>query len=344
MAILRTQSHLLSSAPPPSPIATGKGSRSAAIDDRILSEFLEKSLKVPDLNLPESYFPAKDPNRIPAEIDLASLLSRDEITIRRLLISAIDLGVFQIIGHGISAEELRLVMEEANEFRIRAERKMGLRRNLVRMNNNWEDFCWYRSRKGMMEKLLEEVWPERCRTFSEKMENIFIQLESVAKIVIQMLSENATKQWQKTTPETESILCLHKYSGDLFADKPQDRNEGSSHALSLLLFCKEVEFHVQSRQGSLSFNTAISAIVVTIGKQLQEWSKGEFESVIGEPIFEAGINGNPSYNLEFMYSPSLNQKFNHVKTISLIDQMLMMLAVAFIYNFLAYISKRIGET
>ncbi|CAL9755581.1 unnamed protein product [Musa acuminata subsp. burmannicoides] len=51
-------------APPPTPIATGKGLRSAAVDDQVLSEYLDGSLRVPDLTLPGSYYPSRSPLKV----------------------------------------------------------------------------------------------------------------------------------------------------------------------------------------------------------------------------------------------------------------------------------------
>lgn len=162
-AILRTRSRLLTSAPPPSPIATGKGSRSAAVNDRILSEFLEKSLKIPDLSLPEPQFPARIARRIPAEIDLPSLLSRDKDSVRRFLESATDLGAFQIVGHGISAEEIESAVNGSDRiFRIPAERKKQLTRN----RGTREDFFWCRTEKKRIHTLLEEeIGADNLRIF-----------------------------------------------------------------------------------------------------------------------------------------------------------------------------------
>ncbi|PWZ10459.1 hypothetical protein Zm00014a_020853 [Zea mays] len=38
--------------PAPTPIRTARGARTAAADERVLAEFLEASLRVPDLSLP----------------------------------------------------------------------------------------------------------------------------------------------------------------------------------------------------------------------------------------------------------------------------------------------------
>lgn len=114
MAIMRTLSSLSMSAqtPPPSPIPTGKGSRSAA--DPIFSDHLEKSLKIPELSLPEHVHLS-----VPAEVHLDDLVSRERGSMKRLLRSAAEFGVFRISGHGVSTAELRRTLVDAGEiFRI----------------------------------------------------------------------------------------------------------------------------------------------------------------------------------------------------------------------------------
>lgn len=96
--------HLSSSvAPPPSPIPTGRGSRSAV--DSILGEYIDQSIHVPHLTLP------KNTHRwVPDEIYYPSLLLRENDAMNRLLSSAAEFGVVRIIGHGISGEELRTML------------------------------------------------------------------------------------------------------------------------------------------------------------------------------------------------------------------------------------------
>ncbi|KAK9290542.1 hypothetical protein L1049_008712 [Liquidambar formosana] len=96
---MRTRSQLASITPPPSPIPTGKGLRSAAVDDEILSEYLQKSLQIPDLTLPKSSFSASVHRLVPTEIDYRSIVSRERDSIDLLLRSAAEVGVFLIIGH-----------------------------------------------------------------------------------------------------------------------------------------------------------------------------------------------------------------------------------------------------
>ncbi|XP_058075311.1 uncharacterized protein LOC131223817 [Magnolia sinica] len=345
-AILRTRSHLFSSAPPPSPIATAKGLRSAAIDDRILSEFLEKSLKVPDLTLPEPYLASRIPRRIPAEINLPSLLDRDEDSVHRLLESSTGLGAFQIIEHGISAEEIGEVINGSDRLlQVPMQKKSELQRHFGRRNEIREDLFWFRSEKEMEEKLAEEIGAETYRTFSENMGKLFVKLEAIAENVGRILMEHTRKRCQKRIEERESVLCIHKYNsndvrdGSPLLDGQSEIVEDLPHALILHLSNSDLEFRVQSRNPSFSFSATAGAIIVTVGGHLQEWSQGEFKSVIGEPIFEPSIDANPSFSIEFASSPSsINHKLVHVaKTLSLMDQMLITLAITILYICFTYV-------
>jgi len=90
-------------APLPSPIPTGRGSRSAAND--IFSQFLEEKLHLPELTLPESHIPPA-----PAEIDLRFL---PHASAGMLLRSVKEFGAFRIRCHGISGNELETIAEES---------------------------------------------------------------------------------------------------------------------------------------------------------------------------------------------------------------------------------------
>ncbi|ERN05382.1 hypothetical protein AMTR_s00007p00212040 [Amborella trichopoda] len=116
MAILqRKKSHIFSD-PPPSPIATGKGTRSAAINDEIFTEYLERSLKIPHLQLPESHFSDQTSRRIPAIISLPSLISRDPSSINRLLSSLKDFGCFELADHALLGDDFSPLNENLDNL------------------------------------------------------------------------------------------------------------------------------------------------------------------------------------------------------------------------------------
>ncbi|KAK3007166.1 hypothetical protein RJ639_016558 [Escallonia herrerae] len=118
MAITSTQTRSRSSAPvePPSPIPTGKGSRSAA--NSIFSNYVDESKRIPELTLP-----GYGHRSVLPDIDYKSLVSRDPDYVDLLLRSVLQFGAFRINGHGISGEELRLEAESllgvSSENRLR---------------------------------------------------------------------------------------------------------------------------------------------------------------------------------------------------------------------------------
>ncbi|KAF2305238.1 hypothetical protein GH714_003267 [Hevea brasiliensis] len=134
------------SAPPPSPIPTGKGLRSAANEN--LCDYLAKSLNVPDLSLPDPHLPLNDTHQIPAEIYYPSLELSDYETIDSLLRSAREFGAFRITCHGIFGDELRLLVHEADRVFLDLEHAdIGFRGKSSERKKNKEQIAWVRSRK-----------------------------------------------------------------------------------------------------------------------------------------------------------------------------------------------------
>uniref|UniRef100_A0A2N9HKD1 Non-haem dioxygenase N-terminal domain-containing protein n=1 Tax=Fagus sylvatica TaxID=28930 RepID=A0A2N9HKD1_FAGSY len=310
-------------APLPSPIPTGTGSRSAA--NEIFTEFLENSLQVPSLSLPESQFKSTTRHPIPANIDFRSLAGRARDSVDRLLRSAKEYGAFRIVGHGISSEELRLLVEEAESVFQISEGNL----NLVESNGNREEIVWAPSMHERLESAGKLIGTEKYRNFSQNMENLASKLDNVAKQLIEIFTENAGKQYQKGIHEKETVMTLYRYDqNDLLMEQilslPNENNGKScGHALSLHIPIDHSQFHVQSKHGPLSFEEGPDTIVVTVGKQLEEWTLGEFKSVYGEMIIVPECQGiRASYSVELKYSPSsTNHNFDkNSKAISIIDQ------------------------
>lgn len=163
--LLRSGSELHLTAPPPSPIPTGKGSRCAA--NEILCDYLGKSLNVPELSLPDPQLPLNDEaHQIPAEIDYRSLELNDCETIDRLLRSAREFGAFMITCHEICAEELQSLANEADRvFGDLEQEDLGFRGKSFERINNKERIAWARSGKGRIKYEPEYFVPERCRDF-----------------------------------------------------------------------------------------------------------------------------------------------------------------------------------
>ncbi|XP_010253121.1 PREDICTED: uncharacterized protein LOC104594514 isoform X2 [Nelumbo nucifera] len=287
MAILRTRHRLISSAPPPSPIATAKGLRSAAVDDKVLSEYLERTLQIPDLTLPEFCFPENARSWIPSRVDLRSLISKDEDSIRQVLGSAAEFGTFLIIGHGISADELQSMLLEAKcAPEIPAEKRRIINRNLNGRGEVHEELFWFCAGEGKKETLREEIGPDRYRRFSKNTDNIESKLEAIADAVGQILFQHKRVQHQLDGINTRgSVICFHRLIANPNAtttrdeDDDDEREHTSSHhhaLLSLHLHPSDQEFDVQTRQGLLSFTAGADTIVVTIGKQLEDTRKAGY--------------------------------------------------------------------
>lgn len=94
-------------APPPSPIASGR--RSSFANDDVLTDFLEHSLRVPDLILPDNIFPRQKFIESPPVIDFDALVSSESDAVSAMMESLASIGCFQLVNHGISSETVRSV-------------------------------------------------------------------------------------------------------------------------------------------------------------------------------------------------------------------------------------------
>ncbi|KAL6987972.1 hypothetical protein U1Q18_013718 [Sarracenia purpurea var. burkii] len=339
MAIPRARRDLSSGTqePPPSPIPTGKGSRSAA--DSIFSAHLNRSLKIPELSLPDYVH-----RSVPADIDRRSLLSREGDSVKRVLRSAAEFGVFRISGHGICVDELRSTLVGADTvFGISDDGET----ECCRDSGGCDEFAWLHSEEGVAERAQKVIGAEKYRSFSQMMENVANELEAIAGELAEVVSESANKQLLcKQIQPRKSILSLHRYDHNAIGgDSPLLSNERQrescyEHALTLHLLFDQFEFHVQSEQGPLSFTASPDTIVVTVGKQLEEWSLGEFKSAFGVLTFEPNLgNVGASFSIELNCSPSNFShgpgKINRVITLS--DQIVFMAIIALLYNVFLFI-------
>lgn len=118
-------------APPPSPVAPGR--RSSFANDDILTEYLQQSLKVPDLILPDRAFPRQNSAQNPPIINLQNLgLSENESGVEVSELIA-QVGCFEVINHGISRDLIRLVLFlAAGIFEISPEKKKTVARSQER--------------------------------------------------------------------------------------------------------------------------------------------------------------------------------------------------------------------
>ncbi|XP_061368526.1 uncharacterized protein LOC133311483 isoform X2 [Gastrolobium bilobum] len=180
--------------PPPSPIPTGRGSRSAA--NEIFSQFLEEALKLPALTLPDPHItPA------PAEIDLRSLpLASADL----LLHSAREFGAFRIRCHGISGHELGMVADEA-EHVFHDSKNVVVERNEL----GGERIPCVRSSKGALEFTAHKILGNQThRNFCVHMGNVASRLDRIVEQVALALQQDTSQELKERIQETESVICL----------------------------------------------------------------------------------------------------------------------------------------
>ncbi|KAJ6292511.1 hypothetical protein OIU78_024648 [Salix suchowensis] len=114
-----------SRAPPPSPIASGR--RSSVTNDEVLTEFLEHSLRVPDMILPDNFFPKQKTVETPPRIDWQSLNSKESNSVLKTLDSIARIGCFQLVNFGIPSEFIKLVSAmAAGIFQLPSEKKAAV--------------------------------------------------------------------------------------------------------------------------------------------------------------------------------------------------------------------------
>ncbi|XP_027351345.1 uncharacterized protein LOC113862460 [Abrus precatorius] len=307
-------------APLPSPIPTGRGSRSAA--NEIFSQFLEKTLQLPELTLPgHQLSPA------PAEIDLRSLpLASGDMMLR----STREFGAFRIRCHGISGNHLGTMADEA-------ERVFRESKNIVveHDGHGGEMIPCVRSCKGELEFTGQNIIGDQThRNFWIHMGNVASRLDSIVEQVAMVLQQDTTNEFKERIQDTESMICMCRYPHD---NVPK-QNEGVSvkskdrlcdHVLRFYLPMEHCIFYIQTERGPLSFDAGPENIVVTVGKQLEEWSQGVYKCVPGEMIFMPSFHSSSaSFAIELKCSAysNLNHSSNNSdKIISLTDQILISL-------------------
>ncbi|KAE8694929.1 AF4/FMR2 family member 1 [Hibiscus syriacus] len=273
MAVMRSMSKLNIKAPPPSPIPTATGSRSAA--NEILTDFLEKSLHIPDLTLPETQ--ALRQHGLSDKIDFQSLVSRERDSLERFMKSARKFGAVVIWRHGIETEELRETTKEAAKvFEVLEERDTGLDRN---SGGKRDEIVWVGCKEERMEWARQYIGAHLYSSFSEKIENVASKLEEVAEELGKILVEIAGKAGKKGVPKGVSHLSIYKYNnkdGDKSADQDpigEEEEEENQHCcdytLSLHLPTKHCQFSAKYGHRLLTFDADPDTIIVTFGQLLE---------------------------------------------------------------------------
>ncbi|XVF26836.1 hypothetical protein REPUB_Repub14bG0053400 [Reevesia pubescens] len=353
-------------APPPSPVASGR--RSCVTNDDVLSEFLEHSLRVPDLILPDTVFPRQKFIDNPPKIDFQHLNSMETSdSLPKILDSIARIGCFQLVNYGIPGESIRSALAAAaGIFQLPPEKRTAVTRSPEKLygfeevhgeeeGEISEEFVWCRGEGLKLE--MEGIWPVGYSNFSEKMETLLSDIEKVGEKILLLIREsypqkpgyeNEMMQWQDVIG---SACYLYKHSPNVAADKWSSslrydvirmliRGIDYSHALCLNICDGSSEFHVYSKKGWVSFIPDKDALVVTVGDQTQALSGGQFKHVIGRPIYKGDKENYIS--MAFLYSPPIinNGRPEKGKTISLRQQAIAAILLTLVYHILVYVYNK----
>ncbi|GAB4842293.1 hypothetical protein Ancab_012263 [Ancistrocladus abbreviatus] len=359
-------------APPPSPIAASRRSSSVA-NDAVLTDFLEHTLRVPDLILPDRIFPKQKPIHDVPKIDFRSLGSREDDSVSKLVHSFAEIGCFQLINHGISPELIGLAMTgAAGIFRVSPEMKATVLRSSEMPygfdevhgedEEMGEEFVW--SREYGFKLKMEGILPTEYSNFSVKMETLASAVEKVGRNILSILQQDHSPESDGGGTVTRgrrfegSIGYIYKHPRDLAVDqcisslrydviRMMIKGSDYSHALSLHLCDGSSEFHIYSKKGWVSFTPDEKALIVTAGDELQAWCGGQYNKhVIGRPIYTG--KREDCISMAFLYSPPPSPAINSSsqalplkkkKIISLSHQALFAVFLTLTYQLLLYLCK-----
>uniref|UniRef100_A0A164XBA1 Non-haem dioxygenase N-terminal domain-containing protein n=1 Tax=Daucus carota subsp. sativus TaxID=79200 RepID=A0A164XBA1_DAUCS len=327
-------------APPPSPV--GPGHRSSVANDDVLSEFLEHSLRVPDLVLPDRVFPRQKPAQKPPKLDFKSLEFMDHDSFISVVESIGQIGCFELVNHGVPKELIESVTNAgAGIFEISDEKKA----ELLRSSERPYGFVESHGDQEEKERSEEFVW---CLDKAMKLEMEGFMPHQHSNFRNWKYEERGRRKEQE---QIGSICYLYKHCHNL----PENQNEGGSsslkyevirmlirgseypHALCFHICHGSSEFHLYSKKGWLTFSPDKDALVVTVGDQLQAWSGGNYKHVIGRPIFSSEVERNSDVSMAFLYSPPTEsfpaEEDEQGKAISLKQQALFALLLMVFYHF-----------
>ncbi|KAL7099912.1 hypothetical protein ACP275_09G116300 [Erythranthe tilingii] len=351
-------------APPPSPV--GPGRRSSFANDDVLTEYLQLSLKVPDLILPDRAFPRQNSAQTPPIIDLQYLDSPEKDSGEEIPELIAQVGCFELTNHGISRDLIKLVLFlAAGIFEISPEKKKMVARSPERrygfeeihgedeIRDQSEELLWCGEEAMRLE--MEGIWPLRYSNFSQEMEKLQAQIEQVATKILLFLQRHTSKKLrpENGSPEEQELagkVCrVQKHCRRTDGEQSENslrydvirmliRGTEFPHALCLHLCSGKTDFHVYSKKGWLSFCPNQDSIVITIGDNLQAWSGGQYKHVIGRPIFKG--EDDTCISMGFLFSPPIyvtkSIKIEEVVTISVSEQIIFSVFIILVYQFLVY--------
>ncbi|KAJ6828027.1 uncharacterized protein M6B38_364655 [Iris pallida] len=292
-------------APPPTPVASA-----SALADR---------------------FPTRPPSF--KVINLPSLVAGEEISVRRMMASASEVGAFVVDGWDmLLPDDVRSAIDAGKAVLDVEEER--------RVEGFWrgDDFCFDRDVGPMAEAVLEGALTEEgYRIFRERIEIVASRLEMMADIITKILAKNVRHECQSAQFQQQSVLCLSKHdnSHHNYQHLEGDATKGrEGHILSLLTGDSSHKLYIRSLEASSSFTLPAGFTLVTLGKPFQEWCNGELKAYSGEIVLESSKHEAPPVSLEFMFSPPVLCREPEYGTISLMDQLLAMLAFALLCKIL----------
>ncbi|GMI93777.1 downstream target of AGL15-4 [Hibiscus trionum] len=358
------------SVPPPSPIASGR--RSCVTNDDVLSEFLQHSLRVPDLVLPDKVFPRQNFIDNPPKLDFQLLSSMETDSLSNILDSIARIGCFQLVNYGIQAECIRSALASAaGIFQLPPEKRSAVTRSPEKLygfeevhgeeDGEGEEFVWCKGE--VLKSAMQTIWPVGYSNFSDKIETLLSEIEKVAEKILGIIRQSFPPRtgYENGMIEGQGAIgsrChLYKHNraekcnGTLRYDVIRMLIKGFdySHALSLHVCDGSSEFHVYSKKGWVSFCPDKDALVITVGDQTQALSGGQFKHVIGRPIYRG--EEEEYISMAFLYSPPSAttvaaatttarvdpQKGN---TISLSQQAIAAIVLTLVYYILVYLYNK----
>ncbi|KAL1199387.1 hypothetical protein V5N11_015769 [Cardamine amara subsp. amara] len=288
-------------APPPSPVASSRRASFTTNED-VLSEFLDKCGRVPNLVLPDKVFPKHTFLVNPPTFDFHQLSS-----LSALLLDAIaTIGCFQLVNHGVPEAMVKAAMQKTI------------------FHDETEEFVLYKDQAACYSDLRELMGEaERIgKTMREKLGGRKQDDEEEGVGVCYVKKHNINSK--NKSKEEEAIRMLI-------------RGYDETHSLCLN-FC-HAEFHVYSKRGWVSFSPQPDALVVTVGDQ--GWS-GRFKGVVGRPLLYKSHLPHDFISISFLYTSITTTLHNNTsrgitkkkkKTISLSQQLLFALFFTLLFPF-----------
>ncbi|EOA35512.1 hypothetical protein CARUB_v10020719mg [Capsella rubella] len=288
-------------APPPSPVGTSRRASFTANED-VLSEFLDKCGRVPNLVLPDKVFPKHTFLLNPPTFDFLRLGSLSTL----LVDAAATIGCFQLINHGVPEAMVKAAMDKTI------------------FHDETEEFVFSK-----------DIADDNTACYSD-LRDLMGEAERIGNAVREKLGGRSQDE------EAEGVGVCYVKKHDNINSKNESREEamrimirGYDERHSLCLNFCHAEFHVYSKRGWVSFSPRPDAVVVTVGDE--GWS-GKFKGVVGRPLLykSSHLHHHILISLSFLYTTTTLQSrgITNKKTISFSQQLLFTLFLTLIFRFL----------